>query len=223
MSRIFVEQSNAITLSTKQCAQRLTDAERAFRSRWLALTLAGFAVLWVGPALIATVLYVLQHQNGGTPKPWGTVFTIAAVIVIPLAFLVEYLTRGMFVEDAVEHMDDVALPALHRGTATVMLIEVALWGPRMMIGGISRLLKEAGVGTKARPAAAQVLHQLAKRDDGMPAGELVSTTGLSPESFGDALVYLTFHEWVDISKDGSRIWLLAAARKRLKASAAASR
>jgi hypothetical protein len=60
-----------------------------------------------------------------------------------------------------------------------------------------------------------VLAILLRREDGTPSATVLTQSGLAADPFGDALAYLTYHEWIDISKDGLQLWILTAARKRL--------
>jgi len=137
-----------------------------------------------------------------------------------LLFLMEWMTRGAFIDDAVDGMggtDNMSASFSHRQMATLALLtEISLWGPRITLTAIKRLSGATRLGLNPQPDAAAVLAVLLRREDGTASATVLTVTGLTAERFGDALAYLTFHEWIDISKDGLYLWILSDARKRLK-------
>jgi hypothetical protein len=200
----------------EEAARMLLRQEHAFRTRWSTLAFLGFCVLWLGPALFATLGWVAQQRDSGTPTPWGTLFVWCAGIGIPLFLLLEYLTRGSYFETAVDDLDDrISVSGRNRSAGAAMLIEISLWGPRMLIAGVTKVGGAARHKPAARRAAASIVAVLLRREDGTTSGQAMTEAQLDADAFGDALAYLTFHETVGISRDGMRIWLLTDARKRL--------
>ena len=200
----------------EEAGRMLQRQEAAFRTRWSTLAFLGFCVLWLGPALFATLGWVAQQRDGGSPTSWGSLFVWCAGIGIPLFLLLEYLTRGTYFESATEDMQDRISPsAANRSAGAALLIEISLWGPRMLIAGLTRLGGAARHKSDARRAAAGLLAVLLRREDGMTAGRAMAEAQLDADAFGDALAYLSFHQTVGISSDGARIWLLTDARRKL--------
>ena len=64
-----------------------------------------------------------------------------------------------------------------------------------------------------RNAAATILINLLRGNDGLPIGAALA--GVSDQLSSDALAYLAYYDWVDIAKDGSRVWILSDAKKHL--------
>ena len=131
--------------------------ERSFRSRWVLMIVLGMIALWIGPFLAATILWVLQFHVGGIPDSWGYLFAWS-IGLIPLLFLMEWMTRGAFMDDAVDGMggtDNMSASFSHRQMATLALLtEISLWGPRIIITALRRLSGAARLGLNPHPAAA---------------------------------------------------------------------
>src|SRR5690349_4369018 len=87
-------------------AAHLRVRERAFRTRWTVLAIVGFAVVWVGPVIVATLIAFFQFRFGGSAEAWSTLFSWSCLVGIPVMFLLEYLTRGTFLERALDGLGD---------------------------------------------------------------------------------------------------------------------
>ncbi|MDB5322495.1 MAG: hypothetical protein JWN40_4126 [Phycisphaerales bacterium] len=208
----------AVKIDVQDVLSRVRKYERSFRSRWVLMIVLGMIALWIGPLLAATILWVLQFHVGGIPDSWGYLFAWS-IGLIPLLFLMEWMTRGAFMDDAVDGIggtDNMSASFSHRQMATLALLtEISLWGPRIILTALRRLSGASRLGRDPQPAAAAVLAVLLRREDGTPSATVLTQSGLAADPFGDALAYLTYHEWIDISKDGLQLWILTAARKRL--------
>jgi hypothetical protein len=197
-----------VTVDVNHVISRVRRHERSFRSRWMLMIVLGMIAIWIGPFLAATILWVLQFHAGGIPDSWGYLFAWC-IGLIPLLFLMEWMTRGAFMDDAVDGIGGTE-------NMSALLTEISLWGPRITLTAIKRLSGATRLGLNPQPDAAAVLAVLLRREDGTASAVVLTASGLSAERFGDALAYLTFHEWIDISKDGLYLWILSDARKRLK-------
>jgi hypothetical protein len=200
-------------------AARLRRLDASFRTRWTILAVLGFIVLWIGPLVCAAILWASQKLEHRGYTTFLAFFLWSAAILLPLLFLLEFLTRGAFLESSVNSVDTSTLAgnyAMRRAGAGLVAIEVCLFGPRMIIAGIKRVAGAGRFSTNDRQAAAQILSALLRREDGMDAGTLFTESALPDDAFGQALAYLTFHDHIGISKDGARIWLLSDARKQLE-------
>src|SRR5688572_859021 len=125
----------------------LKKRDRAFVIRWITLAILGFFVLWVGPVIVGTIVFLARMRESYTP--WVTCFLWTSLIVIPILFFFEYLSRGKFFEGTVEGLGGVAdygyyanvttFHARGRLAAGALAIEICLWGPRMVIAGFRRI------------------------------------------------------------------------------------
>ena len=211
--------AQAVKLDDRQVLACVRRHERRFRGRWLMLLILGFGALWIGPLLAATILWVMEFHAGGIPDSWGYIF-VWCILIIPLMFLLEWVSRGTFMDSAVDGIggeDNMSASYSHRQMAVLALLtEMSLWGPRIIISSCKRLGGAARLGGRSGELGAVVLGVLARRDEGMASSAVLNACGLDADQFGDALGYLLFHEWIDISKDGVQVWMLTDARKRLR-------
>ena len=203
-----------------------------FKLRWITLGVLGFIVLWFGPLLIATIVWISGFRRGGTPGPWTETFLWTSLIVIPLLFLFEHITRGKFFDNTVEGLGDVREfgnyggAAFHgayyvrgRLAAGALALDVSLWGPRMLLASFRRIAALSRVKPSDHAPAAHVLATLVRQSEGLPAATVMAQSCPDPDDFSAALAYLCFHEIVGISQDGARLWVLSDARKKLTAAA----
>ena len=104
-----------------------------------------------------------------------------------------------------------------RGAAQgLVLVELCLWGPRMVIAGTKKLHHLGRHRGADRALAAELLAALANRGEGMPTAQLYPLAHGRDDAFGDSLAYLLFHDLIGISKSGDRAWLLSEARRSLR-------
>jgi hypothetical protein len=199
-----------------RCVRRY---ESKHRRHLLLLMLLGVCVLWLGPVIATCILYVIEIRANAIPDSWMHHFMLCSIVLIPLLFVLEWATRGQFIEGAVDGIggeDIMTASAGHRaGSVLALLTEVSLWGPRRIMGGIIGLRRNARFGSRRRETGAAVLAVLAGSEEGMSSAFVMRRSGLDADAFADALAYLTYHDWIGISKDGMVLWILSEARRRL--------
>src|SRR5688572_1404451 len=210
-----------------QILLRKTDSN--FKIRWITLGVLGFIVLWFGPLLIATIVWISGFRRGGTPGPWTEVFLRTSLIVIPLFFLFEHITRGKFFDNTVDGLGEASdygfyanvytFHARGRLAAGALAIEISLWGPRMLLASFRRIAALSRVRPAYHAPAAHVLATLMRHNEGLPTAAVMTQSCPDPDDFSAALAYLCFHEIVGISQDGARLWVLSDARRKLTAAA----
>ena len=204
----------------------LKRGDASFVARWIVLAILGFLVLWIGPIIAATVAYLLRMRDSYTP--WLTCFIWSCLILLPILFFFEWLTRGKFFDNTIDGMGDVRDYASYGGAgayhafylrgriaAGAFAIEMCLWGPRMVIAGFRRIAALSRVKPKDYAPAAALLAPLMRQEDGLSTGAVMTQAKLNADDFAAALAHLSFHELVGISQDGARIWMLSDARKKL--------
>jgi hypothetical protein len=207
------------TLDQSQVASRLRRLDAAFRTRTFTLMLLGVLFLFIGPGLFTLIAWNMQFMAQGYPTPPGEIFLICSAVLIPLLFILEYFTRGTFYSapDAPDPDSMGGDSPASRGGAYALVIEISLWGPRIIMSGLRKLREESRFSNDARAAGAQIIACLLKTEEGsLYSGRLLTTCALEDDLFADSLRYLTFHDRVGIAKDGSRVWLISEARRKIE-------
>jgi hypothetical protein len=195
---------------------RLRRLEAGFRGRWTLLILAGAAFCLIGPVLFGSGLW-LKHSTETPHHGWWFWVGATALWFLPIMFVVEYMTRGKMFEEGAEALGDAARLPGGRGAAQgLVLVEMCLWGPRMVIGGTKKLYGLGQHRRADRKLASELLAVLANRGEGMPTAQLYPLANGNDDAFGDCLAFLLFHDLIGISKQGDRAWLLSEAKRSLR-------
>ena len=199
---------------------RLARVERGFRSRWLMLMLAGAAVAMIGPVLFGSAWWLRNFRAPGVGigveyQPWIRCVLLWAAILLPVLFLIEWVTRGRLFDNTVEAMDDMPLGVERRLVGGAFLAEMCLWGPRMITAGFRNLAGLARHRDADRVLAAAIIATLLNRGEGVGVVELYAHAQGRDDAFGRVLAYLLFYELIGMSKNGDRLWLLSDAKKVL--------
>jgi hypothetical protein len=198
-----------------------------FRVRWAGLLALGAIVLWLAPAVVSWRIYVGRAWHDPSPTPWPVMLLICGAVMVPILFMVERATRGRFLEDTLDRVGG-ATPlsgsfVYAEGLGLLVVFEIFLWGPRMTIAATKQLRAASRIAPASLAGPAAVLARLLQHNDGQSTADVMTQTGLGPTVFSDALAYLAFHDYVGISKDGTRVWLNTDARRRLAHSRGAAR
>ncbi|HWE94939.1 MAG TPA: hypothetical protein VG269_13320 [Tepidisphaeraceae bacterium] len=201
----------------EQVLPAVLRCERTSVVRTRTLLVSGSLLSLFGPLCVATFMW-LGFARGSNQMSWGICFAIAVLIVVPLVFGIERWTRGSFLENSAEHFTNsgswFATGIAGRGLLGVVVVEIWLWGPRMVFAAWDRFGKsQSGAGVDRKVAAA-ILCKLLAQEGGLPAVEVLE--GIGETESVPALAFLLCYDWVGISKDGSRIWLDSTARKWLE-------
>lgn len=216
---VLTRPTTARTYDQAAIAARMRRLDGAFRTRWTGLMFLGFVVVWIGPAIFTLMFWNLQLVFQGYPTEPLVMFAWCCGVGIPLLFLLEYATRGQFYDapDAPSPDSMGGDSPASRAGAYALVVEISLWGPRMVITGFKRLRDEGRFGNAARKTGAQIATCLLNSEEGaLNSGQIFTECKVDGELFADALAYLTFHDRVGISKDGLRIWIASEARRRLE-------
>ena len=178
------------------------------------LFLLGIPLSFVAPAAIAFLVARDSH--------WLDVFLISTVVVIPLLYWYERRTRGEFAMDALRSWSGGLASASSYGEHEmnraagewILSVEILLFGPRLVMTAAQDLRERARLKQVPLVQVAHTLHRLVQSDHGMEPAALAAATDDIRGTL-DAILYLVFHEWIDISKDRRRVWALSHSRKVL--------
>jgi hypothetical protein len=94
-----------------------------------------------------------------------------------------------------------------------VLIEIMLFGPRNVMQAWHGWDQRKALANVDRARAAEALDQLYAAEGGVQTSVLARKDEM-PEALALVLRYLILHDWIGLSKDGTRVWMLTDARKR---------
>jgi hypothetical protein len=196
---------------------RLKKLDSGFRGRWFALLILGAIVSMIGPVIFGSLYWMRQfgRYRVSLHHSWWWHVGFVCLWFLPILFFVEWITRGKMLENTVEQTSDMGRFLAGRAVAGAVFVEICLWGPRMVTGGVRKQFGLARHRHADRALAAAMVAELLNRGDGLPIGELFALAQNRDDAFSESLAYLMFHDIVDISKNGDRVWLLSEGKKSL--------
>jgi hypothetical protein len=199
---------------------KLKKLDAGFRARWFALLIAGAVVSMIGPVIFGTATWIRQFRAGGlgigdVQHPWLWHVGVVCLWFLPILFFIEWITRGKLLQDTVEGVSDMPRFIGGRAVAGAFFVEMCLWGPRMVTGGVRRQFGLSRHRRADRALAAAMIAELLNRGGSLPIGEVFKVAQGRDDAFGAALAYLMFHDLVDVSKTGDRVWLCSDGKRAL--------
>ena len=220
------------TTATSQAGpSRAERVPRALAASESLGTAAAFGKLLLGivlclplPLVVAVVAKSVEVRQRAHLLPgfWGT-FALASCVVVPLLLGLHWLDRrkdGDYFSDAVDGTAPDAPSSygeyrLQSGRlAAAAYADVIMLGPRMLWAFFEWLAGRQSGDAALRTAAAQVAVELLEAGEGLPVKRLIRL-GRPAQEVTRCLRYLVAREWVGVSSDGRRAWLLTPARERL--------
>jgi hypothetical protein len=222
--------STRATVTIDALLAKLRAMERGFATRWMMLAFGGGVVCLIGPAIFGTFYWLRQFRGGGVriaeTHTWIGAVSLTAAWFLPVLFFIEWVTRGKLLENTLDTAGDMGFSYGNRmvgggyfaGRAMTgaMLIEICLWGPRMVIGGAKRLFSRTQHASADRNLAAKMLHAMLLRGEGLPTAQLYPLANGRDDAFSDALAYLLFFDLIGIAKAGDRAWITSEGKRALK-------
>jgi hypothetical protein len=151
--------------------------------------------------------------------------------LIPLLFRLERRTRGNYLTDTVADVGPTPAVLSPLGgpgmdllgwfgpsgrVRASGLVELFLFGPRLILDTLDRMRARRALHDIDRVRCAQALLRLLSSDPHTPAASLLDP-GQSIDDILPILRYLYFHDWIGVSADLQRIWILSDARRTLVA------
>ena len=199
---------------------KLKKLDASFRARWFALFVAGALVSMIGPVIFGTAMFMREYRAGGVgigdaQHSWLWHVGMVSLWFLPILFLIEWITRGKLLENTVEATSDTPRFIAGRAVAGAVFVEMCLWGPRMVTGGIRKQFGLTRLRHADRRLGAAMLAELVNRGEGLPIGELYVLAKNNDDAFAEAMAYLMFHDLADVSKSGDRVWLCSDGKRAL--------
>jgi hypothetical protein len=190
-----------------------------------------------GPLLLATMFWLTAlllriSTLGRDYLPWPWFFGIAVVVVVPLLYRLELRTGGDYLGDVSTAGEPLGphgwsmMPMMTGrvvGVATILanprqvsggIVEIFLFGPRMVIGAYRQAKLARHLRTVDIDRAAGVILSLRCHKEGVDFPQLLHK-GEKLEDLMPALAYLSFHKWIGAADGWHRIWLFTESRELL--------
>jgi hypothetical protein len=196
--------------------RRLRLREQLHFVRIATLFTLGAPVCFVGPFFVTCMLI-------GLGVGWWRLFTDCSAVVIPLLFLYVHLTRGRTILDLIRDLrGGNALETLAEreqeaeAVHVFFLLEVMAIGPRAMLRAARELVARARLRHVPLGQVAHTVRLLLPYERGVPTAELAAKTDDIRGTL-DAVIYLVFHGWAELSTNRRRVWIAPHRREALAA------
>jgi hypothetical protein len=115
---------------------------------------------------------------------------------------------------AAEMVSPLAGFVTHPRVAASGFVEIFLLGPRLLLDGLARLRRYWTLRDVALDTPAKIVAYLARFSGGVPATSEFDTDRPMID-YPSALHVLIAHDWIGVSADRQRMWLLSTARRWL--------
>jgi hypothetical protein len=177
--------------------------------------IGGAMISLLGPLCILLTYLLFSMTLIASYGFWGAYLRVAAV-TLPLFFLLAYWLRGSVLERWVPDGDTLSGRFMRRWIApTLVILEIANSGPRMMIWAMDRLIGQHRVSGTPLPRIAQGVSALLKTDSSISPAALL-LPGEPADQLELLLGFLLYYQIVDLSKQGDRVWIMSHQRRELE-------
>ncbi len=188
-------------------------------AKMILAAVAGVGLSFIVPLLAASIAYGI-FEKSGVDLPFAICLWAAIVVIAPLLYWLEWRTRGDFAMDTLGQEFHGPASSYGEWRARGVLLtgvfwtELALIGPRLLLGAWRENHRRRPFRHVDRGRACDILHILLNRDDGIETAALIHPHE-PPADFRLTLRYLQHHLWIDLSRPGDRAWLPSEARRAL--------
>jgi hypothetical protein len=181
-----------------------------------AALLGGAVLSLIGPMVVAVSFLLVSASLILEHGFWGAYWRIAAV-TLPIFFGIAAWLRGSVLEHAVVDGDSFSGLFVSRLLVKILVVvEIANIGPRLVLWAIDRFRGQMRVRSTRLGRAAQCVATLTQTDGGISPAKLLFPEE-SPDQLQPLLAFLLYHQIVDLSKRGDRVWLNSHIRRKLEA------
>jgi len=196
----------------------LQKLQRVHQLQTCAALLGGLALSLAGPMFVTLCFLLFSLTLILDRGFWGAYWIITAV-TLPVFFGFAAWLRGSVLEHMVPDGDTISGMIFRRTVLKVLIVlELANIGPRLVLWAVGRYRGRRRVRRMKLGRVAQCVATLSQTDGGVSPARL-----LFPEESADKLepllAFLIYHEIVDLSKQGDRVWLTSNIRRRLEEAA----
>ncbi len=175
----------------------------------------GAMLCFVGPLLFTVFFTFFSSMLIASYGFWGT-YGIVAAVTLPICFLMAHTLRGSVLEHWVPDGDSLSGRLMRRTIApTLILLEVANIGPRLILWAIDRMRDQDRVRGATLDRIAICLAELSRTDGGISPASLL-LPGEPADRLEPLLAFLLYHGMIDLSRQGDRVWLVSHVRRQLQ-------
>ena len=212
----------------------LRRRERVFRAKIAVMLAFGLPLSLLGPFMLGTIFWfvclLLWHWY-----PWSWFFGSAVLVIVPLLYRM-VLRGGDYLMDAVKasgaspdasaglwalsHIyDDSMLAtvaiAAHPQASAAGFVELFLFGPRQVVSAIRQWRAARLMQNPDLTLAANILALLLRANRSLETRQLPAADKMS--TLAPVLAYLVFHDWIGLSANADKTWLLTSSRESFQA------
>jgi hypothetical protein len=181
-----------------------------------AALIGGMVLSLLGPMFV-TLCFLIFSMSLILDQGFSGAYCIIAVFTLPIFFGIAAWLRGSVLEAAVTDSDSIGGIFFPRFFLRVLIVaEIANIGPRLVLWAVDRLPKQWRVRHTRLGRVAQCVATLTQSDGGISPVKLLYPEE-TPDALEPLLAFLLYHEVVDLSKQGDRIWLVSHIRRKLEA------
>ena len=216
----------------------LRRREGLFRLKVAMMIALGVALSFLGPFLLATILWILGlwasalFHLPALSLRWWWLFLPLAIVMVTLFYYFEARTdrrrskgltgtgrakapsSGPPVPDRARAVGAPGAAVAEPRSSSAGLFEVFFVGSRMAVSAC-RQIKASRRLRANRDRAALIVRQLIAQTSGVDTPRLL-LEGEKLDDIRPELAYLSFHQWVGIGEKRSRVWLYSTARETLR-------
>jgi hypothetical protein len=172
--------------------------------------ICGAPLTMIGPLFTAAFLAAIAARLRWEAMPsFGTLLLLCAAVMVPsLMWYRRRLEGSVFANNPIERPSSFGEYELGRQKgAAILFLEFSLLGPEMLWSAIDAITGRRQTRGADAELAATLVDELLTRGEGAAVAELAADR--SPADVRRAVAFLKRHDWVGVSADGRRVWVLS--------------
>jgi hypothetical protein len=173
--------------------------------------IAGGVVICMISTLIITVIYMILAND----TSFMLTYIVIGIVTLPISFAIAHYLKGSILEATVP---DSAFMESRMGARMVgpalVVAEIANFGPRLVLYGIKTLQNHHWIGQPQPARIAAAVAVMVTADAAVTPVKLL-LSGETADQLEPVMAFLLYHELVDMSKTGDRLWLTTEGKRKL--------
>jgi hypothetical protein len=183
------------------------------QKRLMAGAIAGGIALCLFAVLVITLLVFMLI--GPVGESFVLTYLVVAVVSLPISFVIAHYLKGSILEATVPDSDLLSNRMMSRTVGVPLVVaEIANFGPRLVLYGVKTLRGRRWIVPPDPGRIATAIAMLVAADSALSPGKLL-LPGETADDLEPLLAFLLYHELVDLSKNGDRLWLTTEGKRKL--------